>query len=46
MNQEKCGVDCITKGRFIGSGCLLMRSGGIALGNITGGWSQRTGVVK
>ena len=28
---------------FIGSGCLLMRSGGVALGNIMGGWSLSTG---
>ena len=26
-----------TKGGFIGSGCLLMRLGGVALGNIMGG---------
>ena len=32
-----------TKGGFIGSSCLLMRSGGIALGNIMGGWSLSTG---
>ena len=32
-----------TRGGFIGSGCLLMRSGGIALGNIMGGWSLSTG---
>ena len=32
-----------TGGRFIGSGHLLMRSGGIALGNIIGGWSLSTG---
>ena len=30
-------------GGFIGSGHLLMRSGGIALGNIMGGWSLSTG---
>ena len=27
-----------TRGGFIGSGCLLMRLGGIALGNIMGDW--------
>ena len=32
-----------TKGGFIGSSCLLMRSGGIALGNIMVGWSLSTG---
>ena len=32
-----------TKGGFIGSGCLLMSSGGVALGNIMGGWSLSTG---
>ena len=32
-----------TRGGFIGSGCLLMRSGGVALGNIMGGWSLSTG---
>ena len=32
-----------TKGGFIGSSCLLMRSGGVALGNIIGGWSLSTG---
>ena len=32
-----------TKGGFMGSGCLLIRSGGVALGNIMGGWSLRTG---
>ena len=32
-----------TRGGFIGSGHLLMRSGGIALGNIMGGWSLSTG---
>ena len=32
-----------TGGGFIGSGCLLIRSGGIALGNIMGGWSLSTG---
>ena len=31
------------KGEFIGSGCLLIRSGGVALGNIIGGWSLSTG---
>ena len=33
-------------GGFIGNGCLLIRSGGIALENMTGGWSLRTRVVK
>ena len=32
-----------TKGGFIGSSCLLMRLGGIALGNIMDGWSLSTG---
>ena len=32
-----------TRGGFIGSGRLLMRSGGIALGNIMDGWSLSTG---
>ena len=32
-----------TRGGFIGSGRLLMRSGGVALGNIMGGWSLSTG---
>ena len=32
-----------TKGEFIGSSYLLMRLGGIALGNIMGGWSLSTG---
>ena len=32
-----------TGGGFIGSGCLLMRSGGIALGNIMVDWSLSTG---
>ena len=32
-----------TRGRFIGSGHLLIRSGGIALGNIMGDWSLSTG---
>ena len=31
-----------TGGGFIGSGHLLMRSGGMALGNIVGGWSLST----
>ena len=31
-----------TKGGFIGSGCLLMRSGSVALGNIMAGWSLST----
>ena len=33
-----------TRGGFIGSGHLLMRSGGMALGNIMGGWSLSTGL--
>ena len=37
------GGRSFTRGGFIGSGCLLMRSGGIALGNIMGGWSLSTG---
>ena len=32
-----------TRGGFIGSGHLLMRLGGIAQGNIIGGWSLSTG---
>ena len=32
-----------TRGGLIGSGHLLMRSGGIALRNIMGGWSLSTG---
>ena len=32
-----------TGGGFIGSGRLLIRSGGVALGNIMGGWSLSTG---
>ena len=32
-----------TRGGFIGSGHLLMRSGGVALGNIMGGWFLSTG---
>ena len=32
-----------TRGGFIGSGRLLMRSGGVALGNIMGDWSLSTG---
>ena len=32
-----------TRGGFIGSGRLLMRSGDVALGNIVGGWSLSTG---
>ena len=32
-----------TGGGFIGSSRLLMRSGGVALGNIIGGWSLSTG---
>ena len=32
-----------TRGGFIGSGCLPMRSGGVALGNIMGDWSLSTG---
>ena len=35
-----------TRGGFIGSGRLLMRSGGIALGNIMGGWSLSTGSLS
>ena len=34
-----------TKGEFIGSSCLLMRSGGVALGNMTAGWPLRTGCL-
>ena len=34
------------RGGFIGSGCLLMRLGGIALGNIMGGWSLSTGSLS
>ena len=32
-----------TRGGFIGSGRLLMRSGGVALGNITGDWCLDAG---
>ena len=32
-----------TRGGFIGSGRLLIESGGVALGNIMGGWSLSTG---
>ena len=32
-----------TRGGFIGSGRLLMRLGGVALGNIMDGWSLSTG---
>ena len=32
-----------TRGGFIGSGRLLIRSGGVALGNIMGDWSLSTG---
>ena len=32
-----------TRGGFMGSGCLLMRSGGVALGNIVGDWFLNTG---
>ena len=32
-----------TGGGFIGSGCLLMKSGGVALGNIMGDWFLSTG---
>ena len=32
-----------TRGGFIGSGRLFMRSGGIALGNIMGDWFSSTG---
>ena len=35
-----------TRGGFIGSGRLLMRSGGVALGNIMGGWSLSTGSLS
>ena len=35
-----------TGGGFIGSGRLLMRLGGIALGNIMGGWSLSTGSLS
>ena len=35
-----------TRGGFIGSGHLLMRSGGVALGNIMGGWSLSTGSLS
>ena len=35
-----------TRSGFIGSGHLLMRSGGIALGNIMGDWSLSTGSLS
>ena len=35
-----------TRGGFMGSGRLLMRSGGIALGNIMDGWSLSTGSLS
>ena len=35
-----------TKGGFIGSSCLLIRSGGIALENIMGSWSLSTGSLS
>ena len=35
-----------TRGGFIGSGHLLMRLGGVALGNIMGGWSLSTGCLS
>ena len=37
------GGRSFTRGGFIGSGRLLIRSGGVALGNIMGGWSLSTG---
>ena len=35
-----------TRGGFIGSGRLLMRSGGVALGNIMGDWFLSTGSLS
>ena len=35
-----------TRGGFIGSGHLLMRSGGVALGNIMGDWFLSTGSLS
>ena len=34
------------RGGFIGSGRLLMRSGGVALGNIMGDWFLSTGSLS
>ena len=35
-----------TRGGFIGSGRLLIRSGGMALGNIMGDWFLNTGSLS